>query len=328
MVLNVDGLSFELVSFLMGPALAIPEGPLYQLAQIVNEGAGGVVPDFVERIERGESVPFAQMFARRPEASEDLSAGRELWKELTGRELGDDVYMLSCHWTDELAVPRKTLLALVRELRALNDAAPKPPAPWLFRQDPIWWAPAPDEADVLRELEARAAAWDELHRRTPLVSVGPEQLAAAAEVLVKRRTLLAELEHMGFFMDGYAETRIKALTEWGFPTLLGYAEGAHQLHLYLRSRERTMSAWQLPEASRRLLDNPISVDWFRLEHPAAEGREAFTTLSSYEHALRTARLPDIPAGEMLVKEGDVWWRLVWRRETGNVVALVSGEPIQ
>lgn len=290
--MNFEGLELDLVETPMGPLLSTTTGRHEPLAWALNLAVTGVLPDLDATLTRREDLRHPHCAVVRADA------------------LGD-VYEVSVEFLDApLVIPRRVLAGILRELQRLRAAAPRPSAPWIFRRAPRWNAPAPDEDAPLRALEPRAARWDALRETAPLPTLLPE-----------RRQLLAELEEHGFFTDAFGLVKVQALRRWGLPVLAGYAESAWRLFQYLRSPER--DRWALPAPSPRLLDNPISVDWFRLPHEGATAQEPFVTLAVCEDALRRAKLPDDPAGELSAPGADGWRRLVWRRELERVPALVS-----
>lgn len=322
MVLNAEGLELDLVETPMGPLVSTAAGRYEPLAWALNLAVTGVLPGLDATLAKGEELRHPHCAVVRPSRSTDLDAAGELWHLWTGQPLGDDVYEVSVEFLDApLVLPRRVLAGVLHELQRLRAAAPKPSPPWVFRRDPRWNEPAPDEDAPLRELEQRAARWDALREATPLVPLAPGQEVAAAELLVRRRQLLAELEEHGLFTDAFGTVKMQALRRWGLPVLAGYAESAWRLFQYLRSPER--DRWALPAPSKRLLEDRVSVDWFRLPHEGVNGPEPFATLAFCEDALRRAKVPDAPAGELYALGDRGWWRLAWRRDLELTPALVA-----
>ncbi len=311
----------------MGPLLSTAGGPAEPLAWLVNQAATGVMPDMAQLLARGESVYLPQIYARRPRPEDNLAAARLFWHALTGRELGDDLYVIGVDFIDdELVVPRSTLRAVLDRLTELRRQAPKPEGPWLFRRDPLWNEPAACEDEALRELEVRASELDQLEAARESGAAGGDALEVAAEVAVKRQFLLRDLEAAGLLADAFAPVKLHYLRLWSLPVLAGYTASAEQLHRYLRGAERR---GLLPEERHNSpLDAWVSLDWFRRgQAPPAESAH-FYRLALCERALREAPPVEGYSGEVFTRLGGELVRLEWRRDNGVMPALLRAAQMR
>jgi hypothetical protein len=299
-----------------GPSIA-PSSP----EAAILSWAVGQLPDLAERLERGEEVSDQAARVRRPASGEELSAHVARWRELTGQDLGDDVMIVDARVTRRsLALPRLALLAIERALQERRLASPRPPAPWLFTPRVLSTAPAPAEDALLRDLEARAAALD----RTPPPTTPPE----AATQVVKRRTLLAEIDAHGLFARPGGDERIAWLERWNLSTLLSYALAAVAMRRYLASPERTerFAAPDRSSGDEPILGARVSIDWFRAPPPPPEGMTPFQWLAHCEHCLIVAEPLTGGAGEVFTgfgARGPLF--LQWRRDDGEHPALVRAQ---
>jgi hypothetical protein len=220
-VLNVNNLSLSLMGTPFGPVLATKNKSLESIAWLVNSALGSNISHFTESLSRGEDI-FLQhpLIAVRPTSLNDLSNARAQWRELTGAELGEDVYMVGSRFTDEVVLPRQTLLDLVQTLRQLRAEFPAPPFPWLFRRNPYEMAPADGEKELICELEKRAAA----SQQRP------------AESAPCQKALLRELSEAGIFSEAYFNQKQRYLERWDCPTLLTYHKAALEFLNNFRSQ--------------------------------------------------------------------------------------------
>jgi hypothetical protein len=110
MVLKVNNLSLPLRWTPMGPLLSTEDESLEALAWIINPAVTDRLPQLAEKLASREEVSMDQRLAV-PLALDDLEAKDHLrWRELTGSELGEDVYMVGTTFTQEVVLPRQTLL--------------------------------------------------------------------------------------------------------------------------------------------------------------------------------------------------------------------------
>lgn len=267
------------------------------LAWALNLGVGPV--SLAEAVRAGRPIVGPEVSIRPLEEDDDRPALAASWRELSGRDLGAEAWVISIGFlARELAVPRTALLELADALAQLRADAPKPPGPWLFRPNPQWHEPAPGEDARLRPLE---------------------QMALRADP-AERAALLRALEQYGIFADAWWDERVDWLERWGLPTLGAYARAARDMHQYLRSAERRR---HIQDARHQpILGAPISIEWFR--HPSLpEGFERYDWLGACERAVRDAPSTEGLKGEVFTRVGSAWCRILWRREDESTPAIVE-----
>ncbi len=147
--------------------------------------------------------------------------------------------------------------------------------------------------DVLLEIEAMAQALDALDRtarRGPTPYANPE---IAAEIAVRRRRLLFELEAAGLLAPSDPGMRARLISS-GLATLIGYHDAARAMRRYLASPARAHVIGASPPGG--LLDAAISLDLFRAPTSyVAEGDSPEEWLARCEAASRASppsRPPD------------------------------------
>ena len=249
-VLNVNNLCLPLIGTPFGPVLATKNKSLESIAWIVNSALGNNISHFTESLARGEDI-FLQhpLIAVRPTSLNDLEDARTQWRELTGSELGEDVYMVSSRFTDDVVLPRQTLLDLVQTLRQLRAEFPDPPFPWLFRRNSYEMAPADGEKELVCDLEKRAAASKQN---------ADEINAAWRSIPVGQKALLRDLSEAGIFSEAYFNEKQRYLERWRCPTLLTYHKAALEfLNHFSSSKSQAIPRGALPVP---VLSVSISID--------------------------------------------------------------------
>ena len=227
MVLKVNNLSLPLKWTPTGPLLFIEDKFFEPIEWIVNAAVINEIPQLTDSIARGEDVVMLQRFAVRPMPDEDLSEARARWRELTGSDPGEDVYMLGTGFTyHEVVLPRKTLLQIIQALEKKRAEFPEPPFPWLFRLKPYFLSPAEGEREVVCELEKRAHAFCRMQKEQV-----DERLLCAT-----RKKLLPDLEAAGVFSEVYSKQKQEWLKRWGAEKLLTYHRDAMKLLHHFRSQ--------------------------------------------------------------------------------------------
>ncbi|HET6763222.1 MAG TPA: hypothetical protein VFH27_06110 [Longimicrobiaceae bacterium] len=303
MVLKAGGIALPTVDTPFGPLLSTDGGPGEPVAWLLNQAATGAAPGLLDALERGDEVYLPDLYARRPRPDEDLWPARRRWMDWAGATLPHDAYVVGADFLQGVAVvPRATLLALLHRLLQERQSAPNPPAPWLFRPDPIWHEPAPGEDAPLRSLEARAAALD----------------SADDPSTAERRELRTAMEAAGVTTDAFVDEKERALIAWGMPVLASYAAAGRAMRTYLRSPERR--AWDAPPDPPR-----VSLDWFRSSATAPSAAEGAASLVDAERAIVGAELVG-EAGELSWPRPEGAWRLRWRRDDGVHAMLVAARP--
>ena len=207
MVLKVNNLSLPLRWTPMGPLLSTEDESLEALAWIINPAVTGRLPQLADTLARGEDVSMDQRFAVRPPSEDVLPSDRVRWHELTGEELGEDVYMVGTTFTREVVLPRKTLQDILQALEKKRAEFPEPPFPWLFRLDPYYLCPAEGEQELVRKLEERAEAFSCMQP--------PSRQTDGAELKATRKKLLRDLEAAGNFTEAYTKIKSRMVRKMG-----------------------------------------------------------------------------------------------------------------
>ena len=243
MVLKVHNLSLPLRYTPIGPVLSIEKKFLDPIAWLINTALGDDTEQFADDLSHGNEI-FIKAFSAVPLPPNEITPeDRVRWHELTGEELGEDVYMVSSTFTHEVIIPRQTLLEIIQAILALRAEFPEPPFVWLFCVDPYYPAPAEGEEALMRELEARAVAFKEGQGQT-FDSAFHEQ----------RTKLLHDLEQAGLFNEVYSEEKLYWLELWELPTLLNYHRAALAFLSHFQQQPDANSAtsnrsWQSYSAS-------------------------------------------------------------------------------
>lgn len=260
-VLNVNNLSLPLIGTPVGPALATKNKSLESIAWLVNSALGNNLSHFTESLARGDDIFLQHPFiAVRPTSDNDLEPARAQWRELTGSELGEDVYRIGSRVTDEVVLPRQTLLELVQTLHQLRAEFPTPPFPWLFRRDSYEMAPADGEKELICDLEKRAAASQQ----------------NAAQTSAEQQALLQELAEAGLFSEAYFKEKQHYLERWQCPTLLRYGKAARQFLNHFRhqtSQAIPRSALPVPFLSVEISVDDLSFPYIPSGKQGAGSRE-------------------------------------------------------
>jgi len=269
MVLKVNNLSLPLTYLPTGPVLSIEKGFFDPIAWIVNPAVTGEEPQILERVARGEDVLMELRVALRPTAEDDdLDEAKAQWRELTGSDPGEDVYILGTGFTThEVVLPRQTLLEIIQTLKKLRAEFPEPPFPWLFRLKPYYPIPTEGEKELVQKLEERAVAEGKLTPQAPTAKSEYKNL----ENIDCKETLLSDLEAAGVFNSAYSEKKQHWLQVWHCPTLLTYHKDAMRFLNHFRNHLRPPVAEGVP--SSLMLGASISISGFptfqALAHPVA-----------------------------------------------------------
>ncbi|MBX7196266.1 MAG: hypothetical protein K1X94_29690 [Sandaracinaceae bacterium] len=122
--LRAAGLTLPLVRPPTGVLLDSRAGRLDPLVWLVNGGVTGALPGLRDALRDGGTVHDALLSMYPAGPGFDRERAREVWRELSGQELGDDVILIAFDLADELlAVPRAAALEL---LDALLDVRTHP----------------------------------------------------------------------------------------------------------------------------------------------------------------------------------------------------------
>lgn len=328
--LNVAGFSLTLEPTPDGPLLSTKDPRVEPLARVVNSSvtSGGQLMQLTDYLERGEELVVQGLYVAHPDPKEDLSEARELWRELTGSEPGEDSYMVGTTFTPrDIIVPRKVLLEIISTLQALRQqgAATSPTEPDDNDQQATQNQPESDletdtqvDEDWLRELEERAVTLATLEQDEQT----QETVATAS---AKRRFLLVELDEVGLLSESRFQELHQRLEQLHLPMLIAYHTAAMQLNAYFRSPERKR---YFPDVDTQpILHAPVSLDWFRLHVPAPEAYSPYDWLAFCESVFRMNDNYTEGEGEVYTQLGNQWYRLRWRKDDGVTPVLLSAAPL-
>jgi hypothetical protein len=288
------GLSLPLISTGDGPRLD-DRGELEGLATVINGFLNGVIPDLRDRVRAGEEASGGGLYAVELPDVLDPAVEGEVWRRLTGAELGDDAVMVGSSETPSFTLPRAALLEILDrmlDLRAMEAEHS------LLARAVASRPGAPGRAEELARLEERVR---EL-----------EAMTDPAEAFARRRVVLIEMDALGVLSAGAkVDEELRA-----YPVLAGYHAAARRLRAYLASGERRAL---LPEARPSgPLGAPVSLDWFRQDLPPTFERTAVG-----EAMLAASHPEDTLAGRFFAQWTGRWYEVVWRRDDGETPALLE-----
>jgi hypothetical protein len=310
--MTVGGLTVNLQSTSAGPILEVA-GAQEPLAWVVNAALAGDIPDMPGHLERGENaLAEVAIFAARPNAQHNLAPLLNRWKSLTGRDAGDDVYLVGASFLeDKFLIPRSVLQELLNRLIDLRKNYPL-----LNGTEP----PSAEKEQRMRWLEQRAAEVD------ALADAARGDEAHKGEIARKRRFLLFDLFATGLLDADRAAEKLHWLQAWGLTRLTGYFDAVLKLHDYYHSETRFKFN---PEADiPNILAGPITIDWFRLNVPVPPDStpERWT---GFVEAVLTSLLPlEGENGKLLSHVGEQWYEIYWRKENVLTPAVFYAEVSQ
>ena len=225
---------------------------------------------------------------------------RSTWRELTGDELGDDVYVIAPVWSGISVAPCAAVRAIVEHLQ---KARCRVAFPWLFRSWAISTSAAPGEEDLIARLEARVVAF--------------EQLADAAPELrqQERLALHAHLELLGVTFGQDIPSREEHLERYGAERALAWSRAAKARERYSRDRRR----WERIERTPFAGSAAVSLEHFLSSARAPDDVDPCHWLAEAELRLAAAalRLPDAPEGSIRVRLCERATVISWVREQGG-----------
>ena len=324
--IKIAGLNIVLEQTPSGPILSTKDRWLEPLAWVVNSAAaGGSAAGLADALERGDDLSVQGLFAMRPEPGDPfVEEAKARWREWTGNDAGDDIYVVGTTFTDhEVAIPRLALIEILTKLKELQQQTTLAPVPWLFRPDPIFPDPGKGEEEIMRDLEKRAIELDTLEKEAAETDTPSVELAAT--ISAKRRFLLLEVNAAGLFHESHASSKRAWLTTWELLTLLGYFEAALELLAYFCSVERRR---YIPDAGPEpVLGSRVSVDWYRIPKDPPEGFRPEQWLGYCESIFMTATNTEGGEGDMFVHEGKLRFQLYWRKDDGITPALVRATQL-
>jgi len=332
--LEAAGVRIPLVSGWDGYQIR-PGAPFDQLGWVVGQWTDGRLPELLERVTHGEDaeIPgFAAVRPRSPLEPEEVAP----WKALTGQEIGDDPVVVYCrHVLHGMAFPRAALVEILRAFQKLRDETAHLPRPEHPPPAPL----APDQSLPPKQLYTRTPSADQPPTEYERESMGDlDDMAVAldaaqstarsaderADVTVKRRVLLEEMEAQGLLDEARQHEKRAWLECWRMPTLRDYVGAAIALRRYFASTAR--ATYGLPAPPARLLDGAVSLDWFRRPGPTPDGATPETWLAFCEQVLHE-NPPGGASGEVLSKVGGRWYQIHWRREAGEHATVVAASEL-
>jgi len=296
-----------------------------------------------------------------PDDRDDLGDGVVNWTRLAGRPPDlDDAYFVSTTWIPQaLVLPRHTLIRLVEQVGALEDAVaahqlearitgvteagPVHPDPALEDEAPgndggdaggdrngdpesaataSYPRVAPTRIaadDTLRDVETLAAQVDALDAAARQGERLYADVERSAAAAARRRRLLLELEVAGLLEPALAGEARVALSRLGVSRTLGYHDAAQALARYLASPERAARFPGEPVPS--VTEARVSLDWFRT--PSGHRPDGVTEhewLALCERNFASA-LPSSSAGERFVRLCGGMHQLLYRAEVGPAPCL-------
>jgi hypothetical protein len=319
--IKIGGLNILLVQTPSGPILSVKDHWLEPLAWVVNSAlTGGRATGLIDVLERGEDLIEEGLYATRPEPDDPfVEEAKARWREWTGNDADDDIYVVGTTFTDhEVAIPRLALIEILTKLTERQHHTTLPPIPWLFRPNPISPDPGRGEEEIMRDLERRAIELDTLEKKAAETDTSSVELAAT--ISAKRRFLLLDLNSAGLFHESQERSKSVWLTTWQLHTLLGYFEAARKLLAYFSSVDRRR---YIPDAGPEpVVGARVSVDWFRVPKNPPEGFRPEQWLGYCESIFMTATSTEGYEGDMFVHEGKLRFQLYWRKDDGITPALV------
>jgi hypothetical protein len=305
--------------------------PFEPLGWVVNQWAYGDFPELLDKVRSGEFVA-REGFGANPVSSADVEpAWREVWRTVSGdAALDEPVVVSSVMVYEPFVLPRTALVDILEKLGVLREAWAKDPqqpdprasppaasspaaARQLFRSDPTGAEPSEVEPVLLADTEQLAIALDAL----AAAATTAEQLA---DVAVRRRVLLDELEASGILDAERAADKRSYLERWKLVTLVGYLDAAGQLSAYYAGTLR--AGYQVPAPPTRLLDGHVSLDWFRARVATPAGATPDGWLAFCEGVL-VDNAPSSAAGEILSKTAGRWYVIRYRVEARQHPVVVS-----
>jgi hypothetical protein len=329
--LTVAGISLKLIHTADGLALGKQDQELESLAWVVNSAVVGAFQNVIKNIEHGKDAATPGLFAVRPEPDENVTEARNLWQKLTGKDPGEDTYLVGTSFTSpSILVPRQALQEMILALQALRQESSLLTSKNEVNQNQISKedislpiSSTPEQIDnqidefLLRDLEERAGFLDTLEK-------GGKNVEIAATISAKRRFLLIEMNEAGLFDPALADEMREKIEQLQLPVLLTYHIAVMKLITYLESNERK---YRFPNsASPTVLDASVSIDWFRLYESTPEKYQPYEWLAFCESILCRSNNGVAGTGEILSRIANEWYKVFWRRDNGVIPAIVSIQP--
>jgi len=315
----VEGLAFDLRETQLGPILKGGTPLSEPLAWVVNSAFNGAIPDLLDALKRGDNTGRGGVFLVRPLPEHDVQKERANWRELTGNDPGNDVYLLGTSFLEvSLLAPRSTLIRIIETLGRMR-AETQQPLPSLFRGEPVWEVPAEGEQELIAELEQQLHEFKELEAKE---ATDDER----SQLSAKRRFLLLDLSAAGLLDNKHWTAKSVWLEKWGFGNLRDFYRAVLRIIEYFASDERREF---IPSAGAEpVLGADVSVDFFRFEHTPPAGIPSFRWVAFCEDVFRSSEVGDVAEGEVFTKIDEGWVRILWRRDDGKTPAMYAAQLVE
>jgi hypothetical protein len=284
------------------PVLPLYEAPLLQVEEggetealasllnhaVVNQPENGLAEAIRDGSEGSDPITYVS-----PAAAGDDLALRKAWAQKTGEilEPGSIALVGVMGRDDKLPVSWAALRQGLAEFRSIRAGWHPDPGPWLFVRPARSPFVTPQDLELIKELEAEAAAIDELDFSA---EVGKEPPL----LITRRRIFLRRCQEAGIFATDLSEGREYWLNFWFAERLLALRHTAAQLR-----------SWGLLADDQEPLDGAVCLDYVRhqLWPPGDDGKK-------WAHAAVPLLEPP-PGGDQGVilevvasSATKIWWR--------------------
>ena len=324
--IEIAGLSIPLEQTPSGPIMSVEDQRLAPLAWVVNSAlTEGSARGLADALERGSDLIVQGLYATRPEPDDPLvDDARRNWRELSGSDAGEDVYVVGTTFcSNEFVIPRSALKEILTTLKTLHQQTPLAPVPWLFRPYPIYPDPGEGEEEIVRHLESEAEKLESLIKEAAETGDPPQELLAT--ISAKRRFLISGLASAGLLHEAYASNKRYWLVAWRASLVLAYYEAALELLTYSGSSDRK---YNIPDAGPEPVEGArVSLDWFRFPQKPPVGFTRFEWLAYCESIFMNISSSNSDEGDVFIHEGQLRYQLYWRKDDGITPALVSAVPL-
>jgi hypothetical protein len=303
--LQVGPYSLPVVPLYGGPLLEA-KGATEPLATLLNHAIDQPTSGLAEAIESGREGSDPIVYVSPAGDENDDGALRAAWAARTGEQLGPGsvARVGQMGFTEPLAIPWAVLRDGLTRLRAIRAAWRPEPGPWLFVRPARRPFLTPEDHKLIRELEAEAAAIDQLDLEA---EVGQEP----PTLISRRREFLTACCDAGVFAADHAEVREQWL----------YSSSAGRL-LALRRAALELTTWGRLPAGADPTTGPVCLDYVRLKlwPPGDDGedwaRRAIKLLSPLSVG---------DQGVVVERVGGSETRVWWRRD-GDQPGLLAIAP--
>jgi hypothetical protein len=335
--LNLQQLPLRLHSSFVGITLTSENRAIFALVNLINwlflYRSKEELLEFINVLESQSEIDSQRWWQDeivRPTSEQMNSPAAQLWQQLTGSELGDDIYLINWH-SEELIVPRRALLEIIYALRELRQKYPSPWEIWsLAQQEELKSQPDESGPGLFAEKTKHPYAFDgERHHLSDVEEIiddlefwladEPKTATTEGKITAERLTLLIELELSGLLNNQYWQEKLSYLQKWELDKLEDYYKAALKLIAYANSSERQQA---IPNAEPLpIRGGAISLDWFRQPLPLPSGLTDFEWLAMCEAGW--LRLNPKPRTRFYLNYNHRRYIILLRNEDGRTIALYS-----